>query len=1044
MVKDAKGNPLSGVSVKESAKNGTTTNEKGMYTITLKSSSTTSLEFSYIGFLTQKVNVKGKSSVDIMMKENEAKAGLDEVVIIGTQRQSKRNTTAALSSVSGKQIENLPAPSVDVLLQGRVSGLNVQLNSGEPGVAPTIVVRGNTRVNTNIGSGPNVAQAQAMSGPLYVIDGIPVNPEDISNSFDATGTNYLAGININDIESVDVQKDAAATAAWGSRGANGVIYIKTKRGRSTKPEFRINAYAGITEKPKLIKTYTGAEERRLKMDIINQYATPGQIATLPQILTDSLNPYYNNTTDWQDLFYRTGSIQNADLNISAASEIVDYRVSMNYFNEKGIVTGTGYQRYSLRGNFNFNISSKLNSQLIIGISKGDRQRGKKYNNSDDNTPFTGSSQPSSFYRLRAFDSLNFQGLYDKLRNKNIDDNYFGSFTTNYSILPSLRYTFQGSANVSSSSRDYFQPSNIDEIAALTDGGNAQPSFASADRGTYSTYFISNTLNYIKKINAFGTHAHNIAVTAAQQYSSNVAKGSSVSGYNVPSNDIQVVSGIPQTDLSGYSYYQKDALLSLMGQVQYDFDSKYLVYASYRGDASSRFGENSKWGYFPAVGAGWIISDEKFLKDIKVINFLKIRGSWGISGTQSGDFYAPFNSYIIPGTYGGGTAIQPSYSNGLTKNDLTWAKTEQKNIGIEAQLFNSRINITADIYDKISKDDYYNFVLPFYTGFSNINFNAHDLWVSNRGLDLSISTKNLPQNSPLKWNSQLVLTFNKNAIAKLPNNNRTFVVGDWYGVDRIFAVGQPIYQMFQMQYGGVYNTADEIPFNPLTGNRITYYKGYHPVVPGDPIWKDVNGDYDVWSGEDNGDQFGDRVPTGNPNPKFTGGFTNDFSYKNFSLSIVSVFTWKRTVVNTFFQQQLDGVAGNIQNFSSRRLPDLSGLDYWTPEKASQGKTDYHANFPAINPFAGYYYQFFPFTDMWNVDGSYFKVKYVIAGYQLPASFIKKMKLKAAKVYGMVDNLLIIKNKNNTMPDPEAVDQLGVYTGGLYPQSHKFTFGIDIQF
>lgn len=1047
-VTDSKGSPLAGVSVKESSKNGTTTDENGKFSITLKSGSTTVLEFSYIGYLNQKVNIKGKSTIAVVLKENEAKTGLSEVVIIGTQQQSRRNTTASLSSVSGKQIENLPAPSVDVVLQGRISGLNVQLNSGEPGVAPTIVVRGNTRVNTNIGSNKYVAQAQAMSGPLYVIDGIPVNPEDISNNIDATGTNYLAGININDIESVDVQKDAAATAAWGSRGANGVIYIKTKRGRSTTPEFRVNVYAGVTKKPTLIKTYTGAEERRLKMDIINQYATyatSGQLASLPQILTDSLNPSFNNATDWQDLFYRSGLIQNADFTVSAASEIVSYRVSMNYYDEKGIITGTGYKRYGIRGNFDFKINSKLNSQLIVKLSKGDRQRGKKYKNDDDDTPFTGSSQPSSFYRLTAFDSLNFSGLYSKLRNKNIDDNYLASFTTNYDILKGLRYTFQGSANISSSAKDYFQPSNINEISALTDGGNAQPSYARADRGTFSTYFLSNTLNYNKRFQAAGSHSHNIALTAAQQYTSNVSKGSSVYGYNVPSNDIQVVSGIPQSDLSGYSYYAKDALLSIMGQIQYDFDGKYLLYGSYRGDASSRFGENSKWGYFPAIGAGWIISDENFMKDFSsTINFLKLRGSWGISGTQSGDFYAPFNSYVIPGTYNGSIAIQPSYSNGLTKNDLTWARTEQKNIGIEAQLFNSRINITADIYDKISKDDYYDFVLPFYTGFSGINFNAHDLWISNRGLDLSINTKNLSPSNKLQWNSQLVLTFNKNAIAKLPNNNRTFIVSDWYGVDRVFAVGQPIYRMFQMQYGGVYNSADKIPFNPLTGNPMTYYKGYFPVKPGYPIWKDVNGDYDVWSGEDNGDQYGDRVPTGNPNPKFTGGFTNDFTYGNFSLSIVSVFTWKRDVVNTFLQQQMDGIGGNIQNFAKNRLPDLSNVNYWTPAKAAEAKGNYKANFPSINPFGGYFYQFFPFTDMWNVDGSYFKVKYLIAGYQIPKSFTDKLKIKSARLYGMVDNVLIIKNSNNTMPDPEAVDQLGIYTGGLYPQSHKFTFGVDIQF
>ncbi len=1041
VVSDSKGKPLEGVSVRESKKNGTTTDADGKFSIKLTGDNGT-LEFMYVGYTKQIMPVRGKTEVTISLKEDDAAKGLEEVVVVGVQAQSKKTTTAALSSISGKVIENLPAPSVDVLLQGRIPGMNVQVTSGEPGVAPTVVVRGNSRVNTNVAN-PNVAQAQAMSGPLYVIDGIPVNPEDISNAIDATGTNYLAGININDIESVDVQKDAAATAAWGSRGANGVIYIKTRRGKSPTPEFRVNAYYGLTEKPKLIKTYTGAEERRLKMSILNQYGTPGQLSSLPQILTDSLNPNFNNATDWQGLFYKNGNLKNIDATISAASEIVNYRVSMNYYDEDGIITQFGYKRYSLRGNFDFKISPKFNAQLIATLTKDDRQRGRKYYNSDANTPFSGSDQPSSFYLLNAFDSSNFTGIYSKLRNKNTNDYYTASVTANYQVLPELRYTFQGAANSTTSNKDYFQPSNVDAIEA-NKGGSAQPSYAESDRGNYTTYFMSNTLNFAKRFMTNSGREHHLNITGAQQFTSDVSSGNTVSGYNVPSNDIQVVSGIPQADLSGYSYFKKSALLSFMGQLQYDYNSKYLVYASYRGDASSRFGQDTKWGYFPAVGAGWVLSEEGFMQGLKsrnILSYAKVRASWGISGSQSSDFYAPYNSYIIPGTYNGGVAVQPSYTNGLTKNDLTWAKTEQKNLGIDLQFLNSRINVSADVYDKISKDDYYNFVLPFYTGFDQVNFNAHDLWVSNRGLDLMINTRNMAPRSKFQWNTQLVLTFNKNAIAKLPNNNRTFVTDDVHNISRIYAVGQPIYEFFQMKYKGVYNKEEDIPFNKLTGNKITYFKKNYPVKPGYPIWEDANGDGDVWSGEDNGDQYGDRVPTGNPNPKFTGGFTNDFTYKNFSLTVVCTFTWKRTVVNTFQQQQFDNIGGSVQDFAKRRLPVLDGLNYWTPENAKDA--NYNASFPSINPFAPYFYQFFPFSSMWNVDGSYFKVKYVMLGYNIPRSITKKLGLKNVRAYSMMDNVLIIKNKNNTMPDPEAVDQLGVYTGGLYPQPHKFTFGLDIQ-
>lgn len=1052
IVKDKDGNPLKGSTVSEKgvSKNATRTDDAGHFSLTLQGSAK-SLVITNVGFKRQEVSVGQRTSVEVVLAEDAS--ALADVVIVGVQRQSKRTTTASVTSVLAKDVENLPAPSVDQLLQGRVAGLNVQIGSGEPGVAPTIVVRGNSRVSTNI-SDENIAQAHALSGPLYVIDGVPTNPEDISNNIDATGTNYLAGININDIESIDVQKDAAATAAWGSRGANGVIYIRTKRGRSAKPEFRVNVYGGITQRPQLLPTVTGAAERAQKMDLINQYATPAQLASLPQILTDRFNPSFNNATDWQGLFYRPGNVKNVDATISAGTENVSYRISMNYYDEKGIIQSFGFTRYSVRGNFDFKISPKLNSQFIVALSKNDRQRGMKYNgNSDDNTPVSGSAQPSSFYRLTGFDSSNFTGLYSKLRNKNVNDLYNASLTLNYTVLPELRYTFQGAANISTSNRDYFQPSNIDAVSVVN-GGTAQPSYAESDKGTYSTYFLSNALNFNKRITTAASHVHNFVLTGSQQFSADVSSSNMVGGYNVPSNNIQVVSGVPQSDLVGnlknkpgtYSDYAASALLSFAGQVQYDYDGKYLLYGSYRGDASSRFGENTKWGYFPAVGAGWIVSDEGFMNKVKgVVNYFKLRGSYGISGLNSGNFYAPYNSYVIPGTYNGSVAIQPSYTNGLTKNNLSWTKTIQKNIGIETQFFNSRVSLTVDAYDKLSKDDYYTFQLPFYTGFQSIEFNAHDLWVSNKGLDVTLATRNLSRKSPLQWNSQLTVSYNKNAIAKLPNNNRTFVVEDAYGASRIYAVGQPIYEMFQLKYLGVYNKQSEIPFNRITGNVVTYFKGNHKVVPGDPIWLDVNDIGDVWPDENNGAQYGDRIPTGDPNPKFTGGFVNDFTYKNFSLSVISIFTWKRDVINTFFQRQISNVVGgyssSIYTFAANRLPDLSKLNYWTPQKAKDNP-DYKADFPSLNPFGPSYYQYIPISSQFNEDGSYFKIKNVVLGYQLPKSLINRAKLAGARVYAIVDNIATFKN--STMPNPELVDQLGNYTGGLYPTPTKFTLGVDIQF
>lgn len=1040
----ASGEFLEGASITvRGAKNSVISKEGGRFELQVPAGKVT-LVITFVGYNAQSVPVGAEqSSVSIKLKANTTQ--MTDVVIVGVQAQSRTKSTSAISTVTAKDIENLPAPSVDQLLQGRVSGMNVQIGNAEPGVAPTVIVRGNTKVSTKIGDDPNVAQAQAMSGPLYVIDGMPTNPDDIS-SIDKTGTNFLAGINVNDIESVDVQKDAVATAAWGSRGANGVVYITTKKGTNAVPEFRLNVYGGVVQVPELLTTAVGAAERQQKMDIIQKYATPAQLMNLPMSLTDRFNPAYNNATNWQGLFYGNGSVKNVDASISAATPGMNYRIGLNYYDEQGIIKAFGFQRYGFRGNFNFKISPKLNSQLVIGMSKADRQKGIKYNNSDDNTPVSGYSQPSSFYKLTGFDSSSYLGLYSKLRNKNLTDYYSLGFTLNYSILPDLKYTFQGSADITAMNRDYFQPSNIDAIAADLDPDEIQSSYAESNKSTYTTYFMNNLLTFSKSLKT-ANHVHNIMLSGSQQFSADVINSNYASGYNVPSNNIQVVQGIPQVDLDAGSSYAADAMLSVLGQLQYDFDGKYLFYGSLRADASSRFGKNAKWGNFPAIGAGWILSKEKFMDNIRdVVSFLKIRASYGVAGRQSPDFYAPFNSYVLAGTYGGDAAIMPSYSNGLTKNNLTWAKVYQKDLGLDFELFHGKVSVNADIYDKLSKGDFYDFQLPFYTGYQSINFNANDLWVSNKGLDLTVQIRNLlHEGRPLRWGMQLTLSHNKNLIAKLPNNNRTFIVDDWNGITRIYSVGEPIYEMFQLKYDGVYNNVNEIPFDPLTGKAVTYFKGNHVVVPGDPKWIDVNNIGDVWPDEDNGAQYGDRIPTGDPNPKYTGGWVNEFTYKNFSLSILSIFTWKRDVVNTYYQQQISSVVGgyssSITSFANNRLPDLTGINYWTPQ-ALEKNPNYQADFPSINPFGPSYYQYIPISSQFNEDGSYLKVKNVMLNYRLPSSFIKRAKLKDCRVYVNVENVFTIKN--GTMPNPELVDQLGVYTGGAYPTPTKYTFGAEIKF
>jgi hypothetical protein len=530
----------------------------------------------------------------------------------------------------------------------------------------------------------------------------------------------------------------------------------------------------------------------------------------------------------------------------------------------------------------------------------------------------------------------------------------------------------------------------------------------------------------------------------------VSKFDSISGYNGPSNYIQTVQGISGSNLGGFSDYQSSAVLSFSGQLQYDYDTKYLAYAAYRTDGSSRFGTATKWGNFPSAGLGWVLSDEKFMEGVRnIFPLIKFRGSYGMSGAESDYYYAPFNSYVTNGTYDGQTAVGPSYTNGLTKTNLTWSRTYQKDLGLDLQALNGRVFLTADLYDKTTKGDYYNFNLPFYTGYSQVYFNANDLWVDNRGLELSTTIHVLPQKSRLQWNSTFNIAFNKNTIAKLPNGDVSYSQSDYYGVNHLYAVGQPTYEFFQMKYAGVYNSISQMPVNPLTGQRLTYFKGNYPGQPGYPIWIDANHDYDVWSGENNGDVNGDQVPSGNPNPKFTGGFINDFTYKNFSLSILCIFSGHRDIVNMYKESEIDNIfgfpSGNYTStanaMAANMLPNLSGFNYWTPAKAAENP-NYQAAYPALNAYGANFYQFLPFSTMFNENGAYFKIKNITLGYRLNDRFVHRIKLGQVRFYGMIDNVATFTK--STVPDPELVNELGIYTGGQFPVPHKVTLGMDVTF
>lgn len=1014
------GKTIPGASVTVQGGNqGVSTNEDGKFKISVSPNAV--LKFSFIGYITKYVDVKGKTELSITLQPSQNE--LNSVVVVGYHEIKQRTTTAAITVISGKEIENLPAPSFTTALQGKVTGVNIQNFSGQPGVRNTFVVRGNSALSTNL------SEANALSAPLFIIDGVPTSITDMGN-FDNTSTDVLAGININDIESIQIAKDAAATAIWGSRGANGVVTIKTKRALKGKPQINLNIYGGFSDQPKLVETATGSFERNQKLDFLTtQGGSYRAVSNLPQMLTDSLNPAFNNATNWQGLFYRKAYLHNVDLSIAGATDDLNYRFSLNNYQEDGVIYNTGFTRNSFRTNIDYHISKKLSTEVNISFSRVDRQPGLG-NDPHTVNPLAGNNQPSSFYYVNDADIARYKGQYDQLRNVDRNDLLTGFIGLHYQILPELLYKVEGSASSNRSGNQFSSPSTLSAQGIATSYDNSS---------NYVSTNINNILAFNKKI---GTN-HNAAVLLFQNFQRDEVNSTYIRGDNIPNDNIKVVQGTPQSSLTASTDYQASALLSYGAQVHYDFKEKYLLDATWRADASSRFGSNHKWGYFPSVSAGYILSDESFLKSINWISLFKLRASYGINGDQNPDFYAPYNGYNLTQGYYNGTAMgTPNFNtgNGVTDKDLTWEPTKQLDIGFDGAFLNNRIYLTVDYYSKTQSSKYYTFPLSFQTGYTQQTSNS-DLSVRNSGIEVNIDTHNLAPSSKFQWNTNFNFSYNRNKILSLPNGNRT-IYANYNGIGYIFSVGKSLYMMNQMQYQGVYNTQSQIPVNPNTGQVLTYFKGNYGVKPGYPIWKDVNGDYDVWSDEDKGNAQGDLVPTADPNPAITGGFNNNFSYKNWSLGIGTTFTLKRDIINTLLSNQFDNWANGQYHFTNSAIPDLSKLGFWDPAKAAQNPAGYSAKYPALNPNGSYFYQFFPFSTMFNENGAYFKITNISLGYKLPKKYLEALKITGCRFYAVLDNVYTFQKA--TVPNVEQVNPFGVYDGATYPIPKKITIGVSVQF
>lgn len=984
---------------------GAVTDTNGKFNITIPKGAT-SIIVTFVGFKNHEHRLSGDNR-DLGITLTEQNEKIDEVVTIGYQSVQRRTTTAAMTTVSAEEIENVPYPSVDQILAGKVAGLVSLSTSGEPGANTIVNIRGSNSVSLG-----------GVSYPLYVIDGMIYDINDMPSAY---GNNPLTAINPNDIESIDILKDASAAAIYGSRGANGVILVKTKTGSMNQvPEVRINAYAGVGTKPTLRSVITGQKERQLKLDLLadNGYL---YVPEMSNFLTDSLNPSFNNNLDWQDIFAQNSLLYNVDASVSGAFGENQYRISMGYYSEEGVMIGYGLRRMSPKLYLSLNPKEWMNITVNFAPSFIDIKHG--YGNGST-FPFSSWDFPSSFWNLSEDEVQTYKGQVDNM-DRDKTTNMITNAKLNLTLHKDLMFTTSFSHTYRNNRRDFLYSKLING----TDQDQAQ------NWGNETIVWeIENYLTYMKTLK----EKHNLSVILGQQASMQTNASSYSYGYGVLGNTIYGLS--PGTDLYSQTYFEEKTRVGIFGRVSYDYDKKYMFSSSYRRDASSRYHPSKRWADFYSVSAGWMISEENFFQPLRsVVNDLKFRASYGVTGSDPASYYAQYNLYTSNASYYGSSFGENNTATSMAYNGqavitqdyeraadkfVTWEKYPQVNLGIDLGLFNNHLNIQADWYARDSENLFYNDMASSVTSGYNY-YTGNAVSIRNTGYEFTVNAKLLTKGK-FKWNADIVLGVNENYVTELPNGGKDLTVGaSW--MQYTLTVGKPLFAYRVWETNGIYATNDAVPTDPLTGNKITFYGTV--IKEGDPIYVDQNGDYNI--------DLNDKIYAGDPNASVSGGITNTFFYKNWSLSVLCNFVTGREVWNGYASDMMNGSkAGSIaERWGYIAGPGVMGdFNYYT------GPSDADAEHGSI--FNNDLDRFHIANSKYIEDGSFFRVKNVTVGYQVPKEFTQRLKLNSLRLYGMVDNLFLWTN--STLPDPEAVGANGYSTGNTYPLAMKFTFGLTAGF
>ncbi len=986
--------PLPGVNVIAGTQ-GVITDFDGNYELSVPSE-ITSLEFSSLGFATQSVAIDGRSTINVTM-DPESQA-LDEVVIVGYGTVKKSDLTGSVSSIDGDAFKELPVTSVDQAIQARAPGVQVTQTSAAPGGGVSVRIRGSNSINSG-------------SEPLYVVDGFPIYPDN--SAYSAGGarqaTNILASINPNDIESIEVLKDASATSIYGSRGSNGVVLITTKRGKAGKAKISYDGSYSTQTITNPINVLTGSEFATY----LNTLETSQGGA--PIYSQDQVSAF-GKGTNWLDEVTRVGSVQNHQLTFSGGNKENRYAITGNYHDNKGIIKMTDFQRYGIRLNVD---NSVFNNFLNVSSSWS-------YNRTVSNNAPTDQGGPGGIiitalgldptvpvfnedgtYALASYDgrfSINPLQELEFATDKDITNRVLGNTTFTFNLTEHLKAKTSIGADILNINRTSFFPSVNTRIGRDNAG---ELTLANRNSGNILN---ENLLTYN---NQFGKHFVDAVAGYTYQKEVNNFFSSTTRGITAASVDQATLQGGPDI-ITPFSNRREWLLESVLGRINYNFDSRYLATVTFRRDGSSRFGTENKWANFPSVALGWNLSNENFFTDkgiSEVMNNFKLRASWGLTGNSEIPVYnslanlSEFN-YVVNGSLVLGLA-----DDRLSNADLKWESTTMRNIGIDASFFNSRMNLTLDYFSNRTEDLLLFVSIPSSLGFQSILKNSGSL--ENTGFEIGLDGY-IVNGEDFKWNVAGNLSILKNELTDLGDSTPFFsgstsghlgVEGSWV------EAGNPIGVWRGYDYVGIFQSEDEIANNPSrSGDK-----------PGYPQYRDVNGDGEITPD--------DYVIIGDPNPDFTWGLNSTFTYKNFDIGLFFRGSQGFDVRNLQASELGDGV---------QKINQISTIltDSWTPTNTGASRPVIDGNRDFANSYRD--------SDYFIEDGSFIRLQNISLGYTLPQfnDLISK-----ARIYVSGQNLFTITDYTGFDPEVNNRGQNNLNRGDdydAYPRSRTLTLGINLEF